>query len=216
MSFDEVQLDPLISYGTTGGPSYKTTVVTTDSGGEQRIQQWLNGRMKWNLSTGTKSQSQMAAISTFMRARQGKARGFRFKDWTDYKATREHFWNGFTTGTVRLVKTYGDTGNTEIRKIKKPIDSVAYASLYPDRRAVSPLQIFTAPTGGSPLTVGTDYTIDYTTGIITGLAGSTDYYWTGEFDVPVRFDTDETNINLSDFNIRTWDGIPIIELILPD
>lgn len=201
--FDEIQFDPKISYGAIGGPSFRTTVISADSGAETRVGWWINGRSSWNISTGVKSRTQMTTLIAFFRARKGKLRGFRFKDWTDYTATRELFWNGVAAAPVRLVKTYSDgSGQTEVRTIWKPV--------------LTTVQIYTAPSGGSPLTVGVDYTIDYTTGIITGLTGGGghNYYWTGQYDVPVRFDTDEMQVNLEDFDIRQWDSIPIIELLL--
>lgn len=36
--------------------------------------------------------------------------------------------------------------------------------------------------------------------------------WTGEFDVPVRFDIDEPQMVLEDVAARSWDNIPVIEL----
>lgn len=198
MAFDEVQLDPKISYGATGGPKWRTIVVTSDSGYEQRIQPQLNARLSWNISSGVKSQAQMAALIVFFRARQGKTRGFRFKDWTDYKALNEKFWTGFGSGTMRLLKTYSDAGHSEVRLIKKPVTGTVTID------------------GHDPSFYS--LTIDYTTGIITGADDTfkeSDHHWSGEFDVPVRFDTDEMTLNLADFSSRNWDSIPVIELFLP-
>lgn len=36
--------------------------------------------------------------------------------------------------------------------------------------------------------------------------------WTGEFDIPVRFDTDQMNLLQADGLARAWENIPIIEL----
>ena len=35
--------------------------------------------------------------------------------------------------------------------------------------------------------------------------------WTGEFDIPVRFDTDKLPVSIDDFSIGAADGIPLIE-----
>lgn len=37
--------------------------------------------------------------------------------------------------------------------------------------------------------------------------------WTGEFDIPARFDTDECVLTQTDVTVREWEGITIIELI---
>lgn len=36
--------------------------------------------------------------------------------------------------------------------------------------------------------------------------------WTGEFDVPVRFDTDKIQLRQDDVLVRSWDAIPIVEI----
>lgn len=36
--------------------------------------------------------------------------------------------------------------------------------------------------------------------------------WSGQFHVPVRFDTDQLNLEQIDVTIRGWEGIPILEL----
>lgn len=44
-----------------------------------------------------------------------------------------------------------------------------------------------------------------------------DLDWTGEFDIPARFDTDECLLVQADVTVRDWDAVPIIELIgVPD
>lgn len=35
--------------------------------------------------------------------------------------------------------------------------------------------------------------------------------WSGEFDVPVRFDIDQMKMSQISVGIRSWDSIPIIE-----
>jgi len=198
MAFDEVQLDPKISYGAVGGPKYKTTVIMSNSGSEQRISQYLRGRLSWDISTGIKSVAQMSAILTFFRARQGKGRGFRFKDWTDYTAVHEGFGG---TSPQQLIKTYRDTANTEVRLIKKPIAGI---TIWLSDGMVPP-----GPTG-APLT---GWTLDTTTGLVSGL-GTDNYVWSGQFDTPVRFDTDEMHMNVAEFATRNWDSIPVVELLL--
>jgi uncharacterized protein (TIGR02217 family) len=42
--FHEVQFPPDISYGASGGPGYRTTVITTVSGHERRNSNWTAAR----------------------------------------------------------------------------------------------------------------------------------------------------------------------------
>jgi uncharacterized protein (TIGR02217 family) len=59
----------------------------------------------------------------------------------------------------------------------------------------------------------TDYGV-YTSGGIAGkyIQPSELLQWTGEFDVPVRFDTDIMNLLQADSQARAWENVPVIEL----
>ena len=62
------------------------------------------------------------------RARRGKAYGFRFKDWTDYKATGQLLGTG--DGAIKafqLVKRYPSGSIIEVRTITKPVTSTVRA-----------------------------------------------------------------------------------------
>jgi uncharacterized protein (TIGR02217 family) len=53
-----------------------------------------------------KKQAQIDELVAFFRARRGKAYGFRFKDWTDHKATGQLLGTGDDALTqFQLVKT---------------------------------------------------------------------------------------------------------------
>jgi hypothetical protein len=88
-SFDEVQFPPAISANVSGGAEYSTDVVILSNGDEQRNQNWVASRGAWDVSTGVKKKAQSDILIAFFRARNGRARGFRFKDWTDYIATAQ-------------------------------------------------------------------------------------------------------------------------------
>ena len=51
-------------------------------------------RGRWDVASGLKKQAQIDELIAFFRARRGKAYGFRFKDWTDYKATGQLLGDG--------------------------------------------------------------------------------------------------------------------------
>lgn len=89
MSFAEAQFPADISYGATGGPVFLTDVVATVSGHEQRNSKWAQARARYNVASGVKTEAQWQALIAFFRARRGKAVGFRFKDWSDFKAVNQ-------------------------------------------------------------------------------------------------------------------------------
>lgn len=197
MSFAEVQFPTDISYGATGGPMFLTDVVTTISGHEQRNSKWSQSRAKYNVASGVKTETQWQALIAFFRARRGKAVGFRFKDWSDYKAQGVQIGVGDSSATqFQLVKIYSSGSVAVSRTITKPVAGTV--DIYID----SVLQ-----TSG--------VTIDTTTGIVTfavAPAGGAIITADFEFDVPVRFDTDEMAVSMDSFDAGNWSSIPLIEV----
>lgn len=129
--FHEVQFPVDISYGASGGPEYSTDIVTVGSGYEQRNINWEQSRGRWNVAQGVKTKTQMDALIAFFRARMGKAYGFRFKDWTDYKSSGQLIGTGDGyQDEFQLIKTYSDGIVTMTRAIKKPV--LGTAKIYVD------------------------------------------------------------------------------------
>ncbi len=191
MSFIEVQFPTDISYGASGGPIFMTDVVATVSGHEQRNSKWSQSRAKYNVASGIKTEAQWQALIAFFRARRGMAIGFRFKDWSDYKAENQPL-KSLGGNEYQLVKQYVSGAAVYEREISKPVTGTV--KLYED----SILQ-------------ASGWSIDTATGIITtSLSGtlSADF----EFDVPVRFDTDEMSISMDSFDAGNWGSIPLIEV----
>ncbi len=197
MAFHEIQFPPKIAYGASGGAEFNTSISTTFAGFEQRNINWQKSRGKWDISTGIKTKSDMDSVIAFFRARYGKAHGFRFKDWSDYQATGQVLGTGNGTQTAfQLVKNYISGAGSYAREIKKPVAGTVQIYL----NAV--LQ-----TSG--------FTINTTTGVVTfstapasGVVVSSDF----EFDVPVRFDTDQISVRADGPGIFTWDSVPIVEI----
>jgi len=191
MSFVEVQFPTDISYGANGGPIFMTDVVATVSGHEQRNSKWSQSRAKYNVASGIKTEAQWQALIAFFRARRGMAIGFRFKDWSDYKAENQPL-KSLGSNEYQLVKQYVSGAAVYERDITKPVTGTV--KLYED----SILQ-------------ASGWSIDTATGIITtSLSGtlSADF----EFDVPVRFDTDEMSISMDSFDAGNWGSITLIEV----
>ncbi|MGH8585285.1 MAG: DUF2460 domain-containing protein [Gammaproteobacteria bacterium] len=212
--FAEVRLENnLVLYGSVGGPQYSTDVVVVRSGHEKRNVNWSRSRGRWEMGERQVDTRELQAIIGFFRAR--RAQGFRWKDWADYRATRtpvEH--NGVTTQGLlgdgvasggnfyQLNKLYDSGGVSELRKILKPVSGTV--EIYKN---------------GDLITSG--FTIDYTNGLVTFSAVQNPpdtLTWIGEFDVPVRFDSDELRSRFDAY--RAEDGeslhfilsLPVVEL----
>jgi uncharacterized protein (TIGR02217 family) len=198
-----------ISYGSSGGPAWSTNVVETDSGAESRNQRWSSPRHEYDVSYGIRSLASLETLLKFFHVVSGKAIGFRYKDWMDFKScdrlstpAATNCAIGTGTGalaTFQLYKTYTQGSYTRSRKIWKPISGTVLIAV-----------------AGATKTETTHYTIDYTTGVVTftggNLPGAAAAVTAGfEFDVPVRFDTDKLSVSL-DYYKSGGAQVSLIEL----
>jgi uncharacterized protein (TIGR02217 family) len=194
-----------ISYGAVGGPEFKTEISVAISGREERNGAWAYPRHSWDVSQGINGAADYAALRAFFLIARGRQNSWRFKDWTDFQAA--HTGNGkgvalgLTTTTFQLVKRYTSGSLTQDRLIRKPIAAG-----------------FELKDTGVTLTLTTDYTLDATTGIVTTTVPRTaaNLTWSGEFDTPMRFDTDKldgrvVSRNGQDGLLTEWSAIPIVE-----
>ncbi len=197
MSFHEVRFPTDISFGSSGGPEYSTDVVVLSSGFESRNANWQTSRARYNIAHGVKNESQLAALIAFFRARKGKAYGFRFKDWSDFKGVAQNIGIGNASQTsFQIVKNYNSGSSSYIRKINKIVSGSVNVYLN------SVLQ-----TSG--------YSVNNNTGVITftaapasGVSITADY----DFDVPVRFDTDSLSSSIDTYGVYSFADVPLVEI----
>ncbi|MEY5101253.1 MAG: hypothetical protein RJA36_3972 [Pseudomonadota bacterium] len=203
--YESPRFPELIAMGAVGGPAWETEVVRTISGHESRLGKWAYPLHRFEIGAGINAPADHATLRAFFINCRGRLHGFRFKDWTDYSATHtDGKVTGLTSTTFQLVKRYTSGSQTTDRKIVKPIASG-----------------FELKNSGTTLTLTTDYTLDATTGIVTTTTSRTaaNLTWSGEFDVPVRFDTDDMQARVlartpSRGILQQWEGVPLVELRL--
>jgi len=199
MAFHEVLFPEDISYGSSGGPGFNTTVIELSSGHEQRNINWSQARARYDVSHGVKTREQMEELLDFFWARRGRAFGFRFKDWSDFRVEQEVIGVGNgVTKVFQMRKTYEPQGYPIVRTIRK----INPGTLQVWRNDVL-------------LVAGTSYTVDNNTGLITILTTPP----TGavikaacEFHVPVRFDIDDMKITHDAWETMTWPSIELVEV----
>lgn len=195
--FADVQFPPDISYGSSGGPEYTTDIVISSSGHEQRNVNWSQARLRYNVAKGVKTASQLSNLIAFFRARKGRAYGFRFKDWSDFRAVGEVLGTGDgSTTEFQLVKRYVSGGVQETRSITKPVAGTV--SVY--KNAV--LQ-----NSGVSVNMNTGV-VTFTTAPANGQSITANF----EFDVPVRFDTDRLAATMDSYGTHSWEDIPLVEI----
>lgn len=206
MAFHEIRFPDGISRGAKGGPERRTRIVELASGDEERNASWANSRRRYDVSYGVRRADDLAAVVAFFEARNGRLHAFRFKDWSDYKSclpsaapapTDQIIGTGNGSGTTfQLVKTYASGAQSWARTIIKPVAGTVTVSL-------------------NGVAQGSGWSVNTTTGIVTFAVPPA----TGaviragfEFDVPVRFDTDELPVTLDIERTGSIPSIPLIEV----
>ena len=139
MVVKEIRFPTDIAYGSRGGAGYSTVISQTASGFESSIVNWSKARHRYNVAYGERTQAQLEAIIALFHSVRGRAFGFRFKDWADYKScadsatpalTDQVIGNGDgTTVAFPLQKTYSYSGETYARTITKPVSGTTLVSI---------------------------------------------------------------------------------------
>ncbi len=196
--FDDILFPLGLSTGSTGGPTFRTSVTAAASGYEQRNAAWPNGRLKWTLSKDLVKPATRDILVQFFRARKGRLRAFRFRDPFDNQAFGQVL--NYTGGlSFQLIKVYGDAASAETRIIKKPVAGTV-----------------TLTRDGAAFTAAGNWSIDTSTGIGTFASDQAGHTIAASFtfDVPARFDVDEMSLSLEN-NYVSWGNVAILEEFLP-
>lgn len=189
-----------IAYGAIGGPMFMTEIAASSSGRESRNGPWAYPRHGWDVSQGVKNAADFAAVRSFFMVARGRHHGWRFKDWADFSATHtDGFVLSLTSTTFQLIKRYTSGSATQDRLIQKPIHG-------------GTIEVKVSGTT-------TAHTLDTATGIVTiaSAPSAANVTWAGEFDIPMRFDTDKLDGRIVARNqsaglLHQWDTIPVIEI----
>ncbi|MBB3769811.1 uncharacterized protein (TIGR02217 family) [Angulomicrobium tetraedrale] len=209
-AFHETLFPLDIALGAAGGPERATEIVTTLTGREERNTRLNHSRRRWDAGYGVTSLAQLSAVVAFFEERRGRLYGFRWRDRLDHASSAPGagvtpFDQSLGTGdgartAFALAKTYGGAHAPYLRPIAKPVAGSV-------RVAVD----------GAERVVGEHVTLDATTGTVTFLAGHVPAAGANVtagflFDVPVRFDTDFLEVNLTAFEAGAIPRIPILEI----
>lgn len=209
MAFHDIRFPIDIALGASGGPLWATDIVTLASGKEERNSRWANARRKYNAGYGVKSLADMEVVLAFFQERRGRFHSFRWHDVFDFSsaghgATPAALDSAIGTGDgvltqFQLSKTYGSSFDPHIRAVTKPVAGSV-------RVAVNSVE----------LSEGADFSLDAAIGQVTlTQAPVLDEAITAgfEFDVEVRFDSDELEMILATFEAGDVPHIPLIEVI---
>ncbi len=147
----------------------------------------------------------MAAVLAFFEERRGRLHGFLWRDGLDHSsggpvptALDQEIGTGDGVRTAfQLTKRYGAAFDPYLRPIRKPVAG----------------SVLVAVGGGE----AGGWTLDETTGLVSfavppmaGASVTAGFL----FDVPVRFDADRLDIELSSFDGAEVPSIPLVEILL--
>ena len=195
MPFHPIRFPLDIALAARGGPERATDVVTLASGREERNSRWAHARRRYNAGYGVKSRADMAAVLAFFEERRGRFHSFLWRDGLDHAASDEAIGTGDgVTTQFQLTKRYGADFDPYLRVISKPVAETVVVEV---DGVVAEADV-DALTGIVKLAVAPD----------EGAAVTASF----TFDVPVRFDTDRLDIELSSFDAAEAPSIPLIEV----
>lgn len=207
-SFHEVLFPLDIALKSAGGPERKTEIVTFGSGREQRNARWAHSRRRYDAGYGVKTFESLQEVVAFFEERRGQLYGFRWRDRLDHSSSS----SANAAPQDQLLGT-GDGANANFQLVK------SYGSLYaPYARPIAkPVPGSVRVAVGGAEVAAENFSCDSATGIVTFAAGhipATGAAVTAgfAFDVPVRFDTDYLEVDLSAFAAGAIPKIPLVEI----
>jgi uncharacterized protein (TIGR02217 family) len=210
MTIPAYRLPEWIERGSKFGPTFRNVIQEAISGNEQRFAQWTKcratGDLSYGLLTSADPLGDFKAILALWRGHFGSMYPFRFRDWGDYIATHSVFGTGDATKTqFQLSMTYDP---------QAILLGTAGSFFYV--RAITLLATDVTPSIYiSNVLQTTGYSIS-SSGLVTftsAPAAAAQLTWSGEFDVPVRFDADTLPVVLNEADLASINNIPIKEVI---
>lgn len=195
MAVIETRLSPKVETGFSAMPVRFTRVRSLQNGHERRNANWTQARRRYTGRYGNFTREQREELMNCVMACSGQLYAFLFKDWSDYSVTGQSLGVAPSGSTaVQLVKTYTFGNQAHSRTITRPVANtvVVYQSGVAKAGTVDATTgLFTPSTAWTP---GAPLTADF------------------EFNVPVRFASDETEFVLPHRDI-TEVNVELIEVV---
>jgi uncharacterized protein (TIGR02217 family) len=202
MAFHDVRFPLDVALGARGGPEWATDLVTLASGHEARNSRWAGSRRRYNAGYGVKSRADMLAVLEFFEERRGRFHSFLWRDALDFSsngtATPTPLDQGLGAGdgvttSFALTKRYGAGFDPFVRTITHPVAASLRVALDGSE------------TGAFTLELGT---VNFAVAPGAGVVVTAGFL----FDVPVRFDIDRLEVELTSFDAAEAPVIPVVEV----
>ncbi|MGB0800007.1 MAG: phage distal tail protein, Rcc01695 family, partial [Planktomarina sp.] len=169
---------------------------------------WQHSRHRYDAGLAVRSLTDIEGVLAFFEARRAQLIGFRWKDWADFKSKgsdrdvqSDDQVIGIGDGVqfeFQLTKTYASGPSDYVRPIAKPVQGSVMVAI-----------------GGVIQQESIDFNVDTQTGIVTFTHPPDEYAEVTagfEFDVPVRFDTDQIVTSVASFKAGEVPSIPVVEV----
>lgn len=171
MDFIEKRLLDKVSFNSQFGLEFKTNIQQMRNGFESRLSEWVNPLRPLNVVFRLLTPTDRETLQDAFLVCKGRAVGFRFRDPLNYKC--DNMFLGVGDGTEQVLQ------------LKKTSRFMVSAS-YPIKKPVASTIVVLS--NGNPI----PFTLDSTKGLVTVTAPSGHVLtWSGEYDTPVRFDSDK-------------------------
>ncbi|HEY4140666.1 MAG TPA: DUF2460 domain-containing protein [Pseudolabrys sp.] len=209
-AFHEVLFPLDIALKSSGGPQRRTDIVALGSGAEERNARWAHSRRRYDAGYGVKTFEALSEVVAFFEERRGRLHGFRWRDRLDHLSAAP----GINVSPIDQAIGAGDGANASFALSK------TYGSVYaPYQRPIVKPVAGTVQVAVANVEVveGTAFDVDPTTGVVTFRAGHIPAMGVAVtagflFDVPVRFDTDYLEVDMSAFAAGAIPKIPVVEI----
>lgn len=174
MSHISTRLPEEVEIGAVRRDPEDVEIVRTDNGGEVRNVRASQSLLEFDITYPHSEQdANFLAVRAAYKAARGQLHSFDFQDHSEFEAEDEVIGTGDgATTAFDLIKSYTFGSETHERRIYRPVSAI------------------TVKKDGVTQVAG--YSVNYSTGVVTFSAAPANgvvISWSGEFNVPLRFDT---------------------------
>jgi uncharacterized protein (TIGR02217 family) len=194
MSYIDVKLSDKISQNSTVFIDFKTSVARLSNGKEVRKDILSAPLLRFQINLNIASEVQKDELISVFRLAKGQKHSFRFKDFSDFKATNQPLLK-VSPNTLQLQKIYTFGEQNFSRLILKPVKKSV--KLYSNGVIISP----------------SSYILNEQTGEVSIIGEFASLSADFEFDTQVRFASDSLPCSLTQDGLFSFKNIELIEVI---
>ena len=201
--FVDERFPECVSFGSSGGPGFRTSIFEMDSGYTSGNAEWDRIRSHYEVTFQNATPEDVTAVDSFFYGMRGQGVAFRYKDHSDYQISNQNMGVGNGSATEFLTfKRYSSGGYDYDRPIKKLVAGTVTG----------------VTVGGVSKIENTDYFVIPNLGMIkfTAPPAKGDIVFVGyiEFDVPVRFATDTLSVTTHAHLQHDVQGLSLVEVLV--